>query len=197
MTTDNLTTDRPTRSTDWAEAVHNCEEAKCAFDRAEAELDAASAAWREAVPDRADEFLTYGLNRYHIRDNADRAALIRATEMSVAMKYYKGRESLTADDFAAITHKAVTIVDDFLAWLALDREASDRIYGGGVQERFDAACDALSDARDKLLRTPAPDANAMLFKLELLAKIMREADVDDAERIEAVRDDAKRLFGGS
>lgn len=194
MTTDNLTTERPTSSTDWAEAVHNYEQAKSAEAQAEAELDAASAAWREAVPDRADEFLAYGLHRHRDGDT-DRTKLIRKTEMSVAIEEYKGRSALSEDEFAAITRKAVRLVDDFLAWLALDREASERIYGGGVQERFDEACDRRGEAQDKLLTTPAPDAEALLFKLELLAKIMREADVDDSDRIEAIRHDAHRLLG--
>ena len=181
----------------WRIVVAEFEQAVVVENRVGAELDAATAAWNEAVPDRTDEFLAYGLNRYSApaeRDAAARDRLIRSTEMQVAMVDYKGRSPLTADDFAEIARKATTLVDDFLAWIALDREATPRIYGD-VQERFDEACDKRTAATSKLLATPAPDTSAMIFKLELLAVIMREHLADDADEIEAIRDDAKRLFG--
>lgn len=196
MTTDDLTTERSTSSTDWAEAVHNFEQAKAAEAQMGAELDAATAALDKAVPDRADEFLAYGLHRY--RDgNTERTKLIRSTEMSVAIVDYKGRSALSADDYAAIARKATTLVDDFLAWIECAREATSRIYGD-AQERFDAACDRRVAAQDALLNdTPAPDAEALLFKLDLLAEIMTEGDDQDAPAVVSIRDDAKRLFGGS
>ena len=57
--------------------------------------------------------------------------------------------------------------------------------------------DAFSAARDKLIEnTPAPDAAAILYKLELLAVAMTEADEGDALLVTALRDDARRLFEG-
>jgi len=192
MATDDLITDRPTSSTEWAEAFHNYERAKNAEAQVEAELDAASSAWHEAVPDRADEFAAYGLLRW--ADKSDRDKLFRDVEVRIIMRDHKGRERLTPEELGAVREEAARAADDFLAWVALDFEASKRIYGD-VQERFDAACDLRCAAQDKLLTTPAPDADAMLYKLDLLSSVMAEHQSEDAESVAAIRDDARRLLG--
>jgi hypothetical protein len=177
----------------WRIAVANYEAAKIAFAKADERLSAVNEAYRAAVPNRADEFSAYSLHRYRDAD-LPRTTLVHKTEMAVAMRDYRGRSELTDDEFAAINVKAVALVNDFLAWLAFDKEESDRIYGD-EQERFDEACDRLSDARDELLDAPAPDADALFYKLDVIVPYLKEVDSDDAERFAALASDIRRLLG--
>ncbi len=45
-----------------------------------------------------------------------------------------------------------------------------------------------------MLATDAPDHECLLFKIELLAGMLEEADAEDAERVSTVRKDARRLL---
>lgn len=63
-----------------------------------------------------------------------------------------------------------------------------------AEKRHDKFADNRWEARDALLKTPAPDAEAMLFKLDILAADMAEACVEDAERVACLRADARRLL---
>jgi hypothetical protein len=56
------------------------------------------------------------------------------------------------------------------------------------QAHFDFAHEGFEPARDTLFATPAPDIAALLFKAEVLAKTVDEA--------EGLRDDLQRLLGG-
>lgn len=66
-----------------------------------------------------------------------------------------------------------------------------------TEKRHDKFADNRWEARDALLKTPAPDAEAILFKLDILAADMAEACVEDAERVACLRDDARRLLGAA
>lgn len=176
----------------WRSVLSDHQREEAAYRRVEEEYSAACAAFDAECPTEAqDKFEALELR--FTRD--DRDQLIRDAEIRIVMRDFKGRSTvLSPDELAAVTHEAATIVDDFLAYRAKRDEAYKRIVTPAEQKHNDAS-DKRWNARDKLLTTPAPDPDAMLFKLELLAADMAEAAADDAERVAAIRDDAKRLFG--
>jgi hypothetical protein len=65
-------------------------------------------------------------------------------------------------------------------------------------KQFESAEEETSEAHDAarktLFATPAPDAAAMLLKLELLTSYLTECCADDREHVAAIRDDARRLL---
>jgi hypothetical protein len=63
-----------------------------------------------------------------------------------------------------------------------------------AEEKHDKAADALANAREALFLTPAPDADALLLKLDILMEYLADCDAEDVKRVGAVRDDARRLF---
>ncbi|MFP5328861.1 MAG: hypothetical protein ACLGHC_01820 [Alphaproteobacteria bacterium] len=192
MTTDNLTTARPTSSTDWAEAVHNFERGEAAYDRSAAEYEAACAEYERRFPDEKEaQFEPYGLKW---NAGQDRERLIADAELRIIFRNHKDRERLAPEELGAVREEAARAVAEFLAWSSERRAAYEQIVGD-AERKHDAAVDKRHGTREALLACPAPDAEAILFKLELLAADMAEADTDDAERVAAIRDDAKRLFG--
>lgn len=192
MATDELTTDRPTSSTDWAEAFHNYQREEAAYASVAAEYEAACAEYESAWPDRTADFEPYGLSRFTDRKQ-DRDQLIRKTELRLVMRDYKGRDQLNPKELGALREEAARIVDDFLGWLEQWNVASLSIEP--AEERHNEACDRLSDARNKLLNTPAPDTVAMLFKLDVLASLMAESCEQDAPAAALLSEDAHRLIG--
>lgn len=197
MTTDELTTERPVHSTDWAEAFHNYQREVEAYASVAAEYEAAAEEYHRALPeDQGDDFTPYGLHQC-IAPN--RNSLIVNAELRIIMRDFKerGDEGLTPDELARVRGEAARVVDNFLEWKAerakAQEKASERY--DPAEKKHDAACDRLSHARTKLLNTAAPDVEAMLFKLDLLAGYMAECDAEDAKSVGLIRDDASRLLG--
>lgn len=175
-------------SRNWKAAFAAYEREEAAYEEALREYEAELRVFESGLPDREKEFEPYGL-RFN---RGGRNQLIRDTEIAVAVRDYAGRSPLSADDFAAITHKAVTLVDAFLAYTEKRSEAIERIVDP-AERKHDAAVDRRHEAREALLRTPAPDGAAVLAKLNLLAVIMEGEQ--DSKYVEAIRSDASRLFG--
>jgi hypothetical protein len=99
----------------------------------------------------------------------------------------------THAEAAELFAKAASIVGEYRAVQQEMSEACERIYGD-VEERHDAAVDKLSAAREKLLATPAPDAAAFLYKLDVLSAYINEVESEDAERFNHIAADIRRLL---
>ena len=203
MATDELTTTRPTSSTEWADALHNYEREQAVYASVCADYEAACAKYREAGGDRdtPQDFITYGLTDINPRSPMmdARNQLIRDTEVRIILEDHvkpnpDSAELLTAEQRGEIAQKATRLVDDYREAHRQARLVWDSILQPAEERHCDAS-DKMADARNKLLTTPAPDTEAMLFKLEVLASIMVDADEHDAPAVSLLRDDAKRLLG--
>lgn len=171
----------------WRSVASDYQRTKAEYDVISARHDEQTAAYSLAVGEMPD-FDAYGVNmRLGSRDRR-----IRDLQFEVAVKDYQGR-NLTADDFADIARKAATLVDERDAWSAKSDEVFARTIAT-VEKDWEDALDRLCDAQNKLIETPAPDAKAMLEKIELLSTIMTEAGVEDATRMAAIKADAQRLL---
>jgi hypothetical protein len=175
----------------WEAAVADYEREEAAYSAVSAQYEAACREYDRQYPDRSEEFKAYGLSTLDRSDTRER--LIFRTELYVAATEYHGRENLSAEEYGTIKEKAVRVVDDFLAWRAKGKEVSARIYDP-AEQAHDAAVDKLVIARERLLNTPAPDAGAVQYKLELLAAVMTESRDQEAEHVTGIRDDVRRLL---
>ena len=142
----------------------------------------------EAVCPRREEFFS----RYNLRWGTSHENNFKSAQFAILMERCHGKQSVTDEDAQRVTDEANRVLDDFDAYCAKHKEAY-REYDEH-EERFDAAVDEREDARHALLDLPAPDHAALLEKIDLLAFIMHEAAVEDAERMEAVKVDAHRLL---
>ena len=174
---------------DWKAAFAAYERQEAAYEEALREYEAELRVFESELPDRDQEFEPYGLR---FKSDASRDRLIRDTEVAVTVRDYAGRCELSADDFAAITRKAATLVDAYLGYTQKRGEAIERIVRP-AERKHDAAVDKREEAREALLNTPAPDGAAVLAKLNLLADMMEGEQ--NSEHVEAIRDDASRLLG--
>jgi len=179
----------------WNAALDNYRREEAAYANVAVEYEAACRAYDSERPDAPEEFTTYGLTD---TISIDRDELIRRTELRIVVNdYVEGnpdREPLTAQERGAVAVKATRLVDAFAEWRQQAREVELRIYAP-AEKKHDAACDKIWEARNKLLNTPAPDAQAMLFKVDILARLMSESLEQDAPAVALIRDDAHRLFG--
>lgn len=191
MTTTNhntVTRENPTAAL-WRIVVAEYESEKAAYARVCSDYEAACRRHEQARP-KEPELLTV----YKVTDTGlGRDRLIVVAGLAITLIDYTARTDLTADERAEITEKATRLADEFLAWSAELNEAWERFRP--AEEAHDAAVSKLMKARDKLIATPAPDYEAMLFKLDSLVPEMVDALADDAERVTAIRDDARRLLG--
>lgn len=110
----------------------------------------------------------------------------------IVMERTKSGKILTLAEAKQATADACRVVDDFETWTA--RHAEVFAEYDRLETQHDAAHDARWNARDALLATPAPDQDALLFKVELLSDIMRECATEDANRIGLISADARRLL---
>lgn len=194
MATDNLTTERPTSSTDWAEAVHNYERAQAEREKAGEAHNAAEKAYLAETRCGVDYHDEYGIN-YSSGTKEEVLADLRYYPARAAAKAASEGKKLSDEQIGELYRDIPCIADDFLAHQQFRAEANERHRVTELDDAYTLASSAFWEARRTLLATPAPDAEAMLFKLDLLAADMREALQDDADSIEAIRDDAKRLLG--
>lgn len=171
----------------WNAAVARLGAAEAEYSRTSAQVSAVHDA-AEAICPRRDEFFSrYGLGRGWSRERNFRAA-----RMSIVIERTPKGRMLTPEEAEEADADAYRIVDDFETWCARHDEAF-RDYDAW-EDRLDAVVDERSAAQDALLTTEAPDREALLFKIELLASMLEEAAVEDANRFGAVRTDARRLL---
>lgn len=178
----------------WRIVVAEYERAKIAQDRTGEAHNAAEEAASADVPPCRDFAAECGIRR----------ALNTREEVLEALRYYPaflaakaaGESKPLSDAEADAAYADIPrIADEYMANLQANKEADEKHRCKELQEAFDAACSAIWDARDKLLATPAPDAEALLFKLDLLVTDMDEGDEQDAPAVRAIRDDARRILG--
>jgi hypothetical protein len=188
---------RPTADQSPAEALWRIsltayQTAKAAYEAASADYGTAGAAFLAEVGELNPDFARYGVNQH--RTDRTRDDHIRFVEGKIAIADYAGQR-VSADDYAAIAKKAAQLVDTYETDIARREEAEARILDA-PEAKWQTALDALAEAREALFRTPAPDASALLAKLDLLTTYLNECESEDKERVAAVADDVRRLFGG-
>jgi hypothetical protein len=66
-----------------------------------------------------------------------------------------------------------------------------------AEAKHDDAAGAIHHARQRLFLTPAPDAAAVLYKLDVLLPYIREVTSEDADKFEALDKDIRRLIGNA
>lgn len=140
----------------------------------------------ESICPREGKFFT----RYNLGITSRRRNL-EAAYFSILTERHNG-ENISDEDARDITAEANRVVDEFDTYCA-KRDETYREYNE-CEDRFDTAVDAQHDAREALLHLPAPDHEALLEKIDLLALMMREMAVEDAERIAAIKADPHRLL---
>ena len=170
----------------WNTAVARVRATTEAVKRTGAHCSAAHAEAEAACPPNNEFF-----ERYNVHHGVSREQNVRQAQISILLDHCYGRAP-TVQEHRQIFADANRVVDDFEAYCA-KRDEAYRDYDE-CQEQFDNAADAQHDAREALLYLPAPDHAALLEKIDLLALIMQEMAVEDAERMAAVKADAHRLL---
>lgn len=177
----------------WQTALREYERVKAAHQVVSGEHGVANAAYEAECGEPDPAFQTYRVGRSSKAEPLNRSADIRRVGNEIELHDYAGRTDLSADDFAAIARKAALLVDQYDEYLQR-REAIEARVIGDINERWEAALDKLVTAQNKLLDTPAPDTEAMLYKLEVLSADMLQSEADFHEDVVTLREDARRLF---
>jgi hypothetical protein len=89
--------------------------------------------------------------------------------------------------------------DSVLEYRRLDQEANDAAGYDAASDALDAACDRVADADAALIQTPAPDTEALLWKLEQLNELSGPEGAESsagwsAGTVNAVMADARRFL---
>jgi len=174
--------ERPGRSA-WDEALAAYRREVAAYERSAMEYEAACRAHDNDSPPEPELSAVYKVETFEV----DRDRLIRSAQVAIAARDYplRGAQHFSPRVMGEIAEKATLITDEYLLWRNQHKAAWQRFKP--AEEKHDAACDRLWKARDRLLNTPAPDAEAMLLKLDVLAEDMRESCVEDAPRVASLR----------
>lgn len=196
MATDELTTERPTASTDWNEAFHNYERAKEACDQAAAAHTAAEeAAIAEArAANPIDWTAEYGLH-YGMASREKVLEALRYYPANAAAKAAAAGKPLADAEVSALYADIPRIADEYLVAREVSLNAHAKHRTDELEKAMEAAADTYWASFKAVMKAPAPDAEALIAKLDILTSEMTVADADDAERVAAIRDDARRLFG--
>lgn len=123
-----------------------------------------------------------------------RERVLEKLHIGVAIKAAKAAEAgapLTDAEIEAMQADTPRVADEFAAYQKHHREAMIRHRVEELNAECDVACDAYCEARKALLATPAPDIEALVAKLEVVAEY---DDNDELGAHEALAD-ARRLVG--
>jgi hypothetical protein len=200
MATDNVNTPSIDNNREaWNAAVADFENEAAAYKIAGEEYHAACEEYQARRVATPEEFHDYRLDHCAKHYPGDRDGFIDSIELRVAMVDYRlaEGETFTEAQFADIKAKATRLVDDYLAFTAAKavQEAPAEAAYTEAEKKHDAAVGKLCDAREKMLLTPAPDALAIAYKLEVFHDYLALGDEQDTHRVRAFRDDMRRLFG--
>ncbi len=170
----------------WDAAVIRYKNATVALAR---DSDAVEAAHRKglAACPLDDEFF----KRYGMGHGWDIERNFRAAHMSLVIERGKGR-TLSPEEARQTAADAQSAVDKFEAYQARHAEAFaeyDR-----RQTRFDELVEEDFAAFTDMIKTPAPDSDALLYKIEALATRLTAWESEDATSIIALRADGRRLL---
>lgn len=176
----------PTDRRAWNAAVARYERATEKVERVGNDNMEAHDAAEAACPRNDEYFSRYNMGR---GDSPDRN--FRACHMSLVIERTK-EGPLTPDEAKQTAVDAQRLVDEFEAYSA-SRDAAFAGYDQ-LEDRFDRVVDEQAEARKLLIETPAPDNEALLYKIEMLAAYLTECASEDADRLNAVSADARRLL---
>jgi hypothetical protein len=126
------------------------------------------------------------------RDTAVRIAYYKICErerVSGLVLYPADQRAASEEKLRAMNEEADRIADEFMAYQAHHKSEERRLRLDELREQENGYREHFLEARDALMGMPAPDTEALLFKLEVAA-ISCEDD-----HIESCLADAKRLIG--
>jgi hypothetical protein len=164
------------------------------YEQAHAQFEANWAAYEAAEAKVANTatFRRYGelADAYGLRSHMTLAEMVEAIDPIIEARERQavGDRDFTDEEADAQADEAQRIAGEFLGLkVSLDAiRAQERDPASEEHSRF--TNEVFYPAREKLFATPAPDIAAVLFKAEVLAVAVDEA--------EGLRDDLNRLFGG-
>lgn len=149
-------------------------------------LNAAHDAGQAACP-RQGEFCS----RYNMGFGWGHDRNFKAAQTSLIMERGKGR-TLTADEAKRATADALRLVDEFDAYQS-EHGAAFAEYDR-QQERFDSLADEHGKAFNAVVQLPAPDSEALLYKIAIVAQRLGEWESEDADYLNAIQTDARRFL---
>lgn len=171
----------------WTTAYARFQAVNAEYDRRIAAEEKAGEAVDAACPriDRYfDEYnLGFGMSRETALGNAEYSVAARAADAAGA------GDPMTDAQIKALYKECPRVVDEFMAYQERHEEAC-RLYGlKALQEQVTAYRATYFEARDALMAVPAPDADALLVKMEIASTWL------DDPYAESAFDDARRLLG--
>lgn len=176
----------------WDRAVAYLRAVQAEYDLINPQHTAAFGAAEAICPREGEFYSRYGLGWYEEEATGRERNFYAARTTVVAERSRDLGRALTLDEAKKAAAEARGAVDQFEAHLKRRDEVHAQYDCDGWENRFDAVVDRRWKAQNAVLRTKAPDQEAMLFKLELLAGIMDGEQ--DQQRVIAIRDDARRLL---
>jgi hypothetical protein len=185
----------------WNAAVARLNRVQAEYARVDGPHTAAFDAAEAACPRQGEFFSRFGLGYHsdpvHGRERNERAAheALYRERLQQLLRSNSDRRYLTDEEVDQAKLDAKKIVDEFDEHCRRRDEAHELYNCDEWEERFDAITDKRWEAQRALLMAAAPDQDAVLTKLELLAEIMEGEQ--DQERVIAIRDDMRRLLASA
>lgn len=181
---------------------------RSAWERTFAELQAIQKAYdaQSAIYDRIEPSHTAGRPSLDLIDWAsgefrfmDRHHVANVMDVEKYWQQFLDAEGKTwwaknADATKARTRKAL---DSVLEYRRRDAENDEHYDWDGLNDKLDKLSDELSDAQTRLLKVPAPDGEALLWKLDHLFGEEQTGDYCDAWSMDLINPllaDARRLL---
>lgn len=187
----NHTADQSPASALWRIALSEYESEVAAYNKVLAEYEEAARLSDDEIAQHAKPFERFlPIDLRYVSDAV--AGVTR--QLLMERPTYGNGEVVSRSEHLEAQAEAVKIVADYSAYCDERQKIQETVYYP-AEKKHDAACDKLSDAREKLFQTPAPSPSAMLAKMRILAAYVNECQGEDAERFNAVVADAERLFG--
>ena len=182
----------------WNAVVDRLKCVQAEFARIEPQYTAAFDAAEAACPRKGEFFSRFGLGRYsdpvRDRERNERSAheALYGERLQELLRSDSVRRYLTDEEVDLAKSDAKKIVDEFDDHCARRDEAHELHNCDQWEERFNAIFCKRWEAQRAFLTTRAPDQEAVLAKLVLLADIMEGEQ--DQERVVGIRDDMRRLM---
>lgn len=136
-------------------------------------------AWQGARQESETVFRTYMAARAKVEAEAPRPDELERGDFRTELQIH------CAPDLGP--REKSKLIDQLRRWQTADREARDRHGLAALDDACEAAVAAESDAFDRLLDAPAPDAAAFMTKYRLYwARIVCEQEPEQAETVDVV-----------
>jgi hypothetical protein len=168
------------------------EKARASCAKAEKAWDVSHAAWEKDRP---------SMDGIHWREFSfrDRCEVARVIDVEKEWKQFLESQGKLwgASDPEATKARRRAAYDSVLEFRRREAEHDERHGYSAANDRLDAAANAYSDTTSKLLEMPAPDGEALLWKLDYLFGDTVEGDYSpgwSASIMQTVMTDAQRLL---